>query len=69
MIKICEICTNKFDMNSATRIYCYNCSGDSTRTNVNTRKNQKTILRRNMKQPSSKNIVILDINKSSLEIG
>ena len=34
MIKICEICTNKFDTNSVTRIYCYNCSGDSTRTNV-----------------------------------
>lgn len=54
MIKICEICTNKFDTNSATRIYCYNCSGDSTRTNVNTRKHQKTILRRNMKKQAVK---------------
>lgn len=54
MIKICEICTNKFDTNSVTRIYCYNCSGDSTRTNVNTRKHQKTILRRNMKKQAVK---------------
>lgn len=54
MIKICEICTHKFDTNSATRIYCYNCSGDSTRTNVNTRKHQKTILRRNMKKQAVK---------------
>lgn len=25
MIKICEICDNKFESNSATRIYCYQC--------------------------------------------
>lgn len=49
MIKICEICDNKFDTNSATRIYCYRCSGDSTRKDNQTRKHQKTILRRNMK--------------------
>lgn len=49
MIKICEICDNKFDTNSATRIYCYRCRGDSTRKDNQTRKHQKTILRRNMK--------------------
>ena len=32
MIKICEICENKFETKSATRIYCYECSGESTRT-------------------------------------
>ena len=54
MIKICEICANKFDTSSATRIYCYNCSGDSTRTDRNSRKHQKTILRRNMKKQAVK---------------
>ena len=49
MIKICEICNSKFETNSSTRIYCYECSGDSTRKDNNTRKHQKTILRRNMK--------------------
>lgn len=38
MIKICEICENKFETKSATRIYCYECSGESTRTNYETRK-------------------------------
>ncbi len=49
MIKICEICNDRFETKSATRIYCYNCSGESTRSNNSTRKHQKTILRRNMK--------------------
>jgi len=49
MIKICEICNEKFATNSSTRIYCYDCSGDSTRKDNNTRKHQKTIFRRNMK--------------------
>ena len=49
MIKICEICENKFDTNSLTRIYCYECSGESTRLDNTTRKHQKTILRRSMK--------------------
>ena len=49
MIKICEICENKFETKSATRIYCYECSGESTRTNYATRKHQKTILGNNMK--------------------
>ena len=31
MIKICEICENKFETKSVTRIYCYDCSGESTR--------------------------------------
>lgn len=38
MRKICEICDQIFDTISASRIYCYNCSGDSTRTNNQTRK-------------------------------
>ena len=49
MTKICEKCNSKFDTKSATRLYCYDCSGDSTRSDNNTRKHQKTILRRNMK--------------------
>ena len=49
MIKICEICSEKFDSNSKSRIYCYRCSGDSTRLDNKTRKHQKTILRRSMK--------------------
>ena len=49
MKKICEICNKKFETKSVTRIYCYECSGDSTRKDNNTRKHQKTILRRNMK--------------------
>ena len=49
MIKVCEICNNKFETKSSTRIYCYERSGESTRSNNYTRKHQKTILRRNMK--------------------
>ena len=49
MKKICEICNNEFESNSSTRIYCYDCSGDSTRSINETRKHQKTILRRSMK--------------------
>lgn len=49
MIKICEICNQKFETKSSTRLYCYECSGESTRSDNNTRKHQKTILRRNMK--------------------
>ena len=49
MKKICEICNNEFESNSSTRIYCYNCSGDSTIGINETRKHQKTILRRSMK--------------------
>ena len=49
MIKICEICNEKFDCNNKSRIYCYNCSGDSTRLENGSRKHQKTILRRSMK--------------------
>ncbi|MCI8469921.1 MAG: hypothetical protein HFJ35_00135 [Clostridia bacterium] len=49
MIKLCEICNNKFDTNSSTRIYSYRCSDDSTRNDNESRKHQKTILRRSMK--------------------
>ena len=49
MIKICEICENKFETKRSTRIYCYVCSGESTRLDNETRKHQKTILRRSMK--------------------
>lgn len=49
MVKICEICSERFDSNSKSRIYCYDCSGDSTRLDNETRKHQKTILRRSMK--------------------
>lgn len=49
MIRICEICEKQFETKSSTRIYCYDCSGESTRINNITRKHQKTILRRSMK--------------------
>ncbi|MDE5830522.1 MAG: hypothetical protein K2H53_02325 [Clostridia bacterium] len=49
MKRICEICEKTFDTDSYTRIYCYECSGESTRTEYQSRKHQKTILRRNMK--------------------
>ena len=54
MVKICEICENKLETKSSTRIYCYNCSGESTRLDDNTRKHQKTILRNNMKKQAVK---------------
>ena len=44
MIKRCEICSEEFDTNSKSRIYCYKCSGESIRSNNEIRKNQKTIL-------------------------
>lgn len=49
MKKTCEICNKEFESNSSTRIYCYECSGESTRKDNQTRKHQKTILRRSMK--------------------
>lgn len=54
MIKISEICNEKFDTNSKSRIYCYKCSGDSMRLDNETRKHQKTILRRSMKKQAIK---------------
>ncbi len=49
MIKYCEICGKKFNSNSYSRIYCFECSGDSSRLDNTSRKHQKTILRRSMK--------------------
>lgn len=49
MEKICEICERKFNTDNYTRIYCYECSGNSLRINNETRKHQKTLLRRSMK--------------------
>lgn len=54
MIKVCEICEKKFETKSSTRIYCYECSGESTRLDNSTRKHQKTILRNNMKKQAVK---------------
>ncbi len=54
MIKICEICEQKFESNSKSRLYCFECSGESTRLNNETRKHQKTILRRSMKKQAIK---------------
>lgn len=34
MIKICEICEQKFESNSKSRLYCFECSGESTRMNL-----------------------------------
>ena len=49
MIKICDIWNKKFETKSHSRIYCYDCSGESSRSKNETRKHQKTILRRSMK--------------------
>lgn len=49
MNKICEICEKEFESNNKSRIYCYECSGESSRLNNATRKHQKTVLRRSMK--------------------
>lgn len=49
MIRKCKICEKVFETKSSTRIYCYECSGNSIRSDNETRKHQKTILRRNMK--------------------
>jgi len=38
------ICKNLFETNSTTRLYCYNCSGESTRNDYKMWKHQKTIL-------------------------
>ena len=54
MRKRCEISKNKFETKSSTRIYCYECSGESTRLDNETRKHQKTILRNNMKKQAVK---------------
>lgn len=42
MIKLCEICNKKFETKSSTRLYCYECSGESSRYDNETRKHQKT---------------------------
>ena len=49
MIIKCEIFNSNFETKSSTIIYCYECSGESTRSNYDTRKHQKTVLRRSMK--------------------
>lgn len=54
MKKICEICNQKFETNSKSRLYCYECSGESTRMDIESRKHQKTILRRSMKKQAIK---------------
>lgn len=54
MNKICDICERTFETTNKSRIYCYECSGDSTRSDNETRKHQKTILRRNMKMQAIK---------------
>ena len=51
---ICEICEQEFETNSKSRLYCYQCSSESTRTSNETRKHQKTILRRSMKRQAIK---------------
>ena len=54
MKKICDICGATFETKSSTRIYCYDCSRESTRLDNETRKHQKTILRNNMKKQAVK---------------
>lgn len=45
----CKICGETFETKNSTRIYCYQCSVESSRSDNKTRKHQKTILRKNMK--------------------
>ena len=54
MIKVCEICSEKFETKSSSRIYCYKCSVESPRSNNETRKHQKTVLRNRMKKQAVK---------------
>lgn len=54
MLKVCEICESNFETDSFSRIYCYKCSGESTRIDNETRKHQKTVLRRSMKKQAIK---------------
>jgi len=54
MKKTCKICDRIFNTDSYSRIYCYECSGESTRSNNKSRKHQKTVLRRSMKLQASK---------------
>lgn len=42
MIRKCKICEKVFETKSSTRIYCYECSGNSIRSDNETRKHQKT---------------------------
>ena len=49
MQRVCEICEKEYETSYQSRIYCYECSGESTRTDNATRKHQKTVLRRSMK--------------------
>ena len=49
MKKNCKICEEIFETENYSRVYCFKCSGDSTRSDNSTRKHQKTILRRSMK--------------------
>ena len=64
MKRNCEICNKQFETNSSSRIYCYECSGESTRRDNITRKHQKTILRKSMKLQAIKllggNVVFVD---------
>ena len=48
MKKVYEICENRFEINSKSRIYCFDCSGESTRKGNETRKNQKQYIAEKM---------------------
>ena len=49
-----KICENIFETKNKSRIYCYDCSGESSRNDFKKGKHQKTILRRSMKQQAIK---------------
>ena len=55
MLKICGICNDKFETSSSTRIYCYECSGESTREDKNKTEYQKTS-KNNIKKEYEKTI-------------
>ena len=46
MIRVCQICSRKFETMSSKRIYCYKCSGESIRSNYKTRKHQKNNIKK-----------------------
>ena len=53
-MKKCKICEQEFETNIKSRLYCYKCSGISTRISNESRKQQKNILRRSMKKQAIK---------------
>ena len=56
MIRKCKICDKTFETKSSTRIYCYECSGNSTRNDNETRKHQKNNIKKKHEVTSNKDV-------------